>query len=95
MYALEKIQQELEKSQNHEDNAVLHRLIEALEHEGDFPIHELYGLSFCHFQLAMDLLRDWRLARHRRQCGAPSPVDSLRSLKVSRSEAPHQSMVGA
>ena len=92
MYALEKIQQELGTSQNHEDNAVLRRLIEALDRGEDFPIHELYDLNFCHFQLAMELLRDWRLARHRRQGGALPHKDFLRATQAGSSPSPQQAM---
>ena len=42
----------------------LARLTEALAEETDFPLGTLYELNAEAFDLAIDLLRDWRLDRY-------------------------------
>ncbi len=43
---------------------VLRRLTTALGEEREFPICELYEMDLESFQLAVELLQDWRLDRH-------------------------------
>ncbi len=64
MYAADKIHQELAKHESSISGQVFLRLMSALEHHEEFPLHELYELSYAHFQLALELLQEWRLARH-------------------------------
>ncbi|MDD5296329.1 MAG: hypothetical protein PHU46_05390 [Rhodocyclaceae bacterium] len=64
MYTFEKIRQQLTNDHEHPGSEVLSRLMDALEQEEDFPIHELYDLSYSRFQVALDLLREWRLVRY-------------------------------
>ena len=42
----------------------LSRLVLALESEADFPISQIYQLNFDHFNLALEVLREWRLDRY-------------------------------
>lgn len=39
-------------------------LVIALESDGDFPLRDLYSLSYAHFELALKILAEWRLDRH-------------------------------
>jgi hypothetical protein len=43
------------------DLQVVVDLLIALEQSRSFDIEQLTGLSFEHFNLSMDLIRDWRL----------------------------------
>lgn len=42
----------------------LSRLAAALARESDYPLNELYELDADAFDLAIELLRDWRLDRY-------------------------------
>jgi hypothetical protein len=42
----------------------LSRLAESLARESDYPLRELYELDADAFDLAIELLRDWRLDRY-------------------------------
>jgi hypothetical protein len=64
MYIFEKIRQEIADNQKDAGDEVLTRLMNALEQDEDFPIQELYGLSYSRFKIALDLLQEWRLLRH-------------------------------
>ena len=70
MYAAEKIEREIARRETFVSGQVLARLMSALERHEEFPLHELYDLSHAHFQLALELLQEWRLARH---CGHAIP----------------------
>ena len=64
MYVADKIRREIAGHENHVSSQVLSRLMSALERHDEFPLHELYDLSYANFQLAMELLQSWRLARY-------------------------------
>ena len=64
----------------------LTRLVLALESERSFELAELYQLDLDHFDLAIDILKEWRLDRYYagksklfdlslqvRNCSAPTP----------------------
>ena len=42
----------------------LARLVRALESEETFDLADLYELSYDNFQLAIDILKEWRLDRY-------------------------------
>lgn len=42
----------------------LSNLVLALESEGDFDIHRLYDLDLQVFELAIDILKEWRIDRY-------------------------------
>lgn len=42
----------------------LERLLNALESEASFDLDSLYELGFDRFELAVGILREWRLARY-------------------------------
>lgn len=76
MYVIEKIQREIANGQGDASSQVLSRLANSLEEQEDFPLHELYGLSHAQFQLALELMQAWRLARH----GVVPPAPNAASL---------------
>lgn len=42
----------------------LSTLVIALEAERDFPLSQLYTLTYPHFELALEILREWRLDQY-------------------------------
>lgn len=64
MNAIKKVRHYLMKNPDHPSAKVLGRLVITLGEEGEFPLNELYGMDLEAFELAMDLMRDWRLDRH-------------------------------
>lgn len=64
MYIVEKIWKESAIEQNTASERILSRLMECLERQKEFPLHELYELSYAQFQLALELMWAWRLGRH-------------------------------
>ncbi len=43
---------------------ILSRLVLALESEVEFPIANIYQLDFDRFNLALEILREWRIDRY-------------------------------
>jgi hypothetical protein len=64
MNAIKKVRHYLLNNADHPSAKVLGRLVITLGEEGEFPLNELYGMDLEAFELAMDLMRDWRLDRH-------------------------------
>ncbi len=64
MNAIKKVRHYLLKNPDQPSAKVLGRLVVTLGEEGEFPLNELYGMDLEAFELAMDLMRDWRLDRH-------------------------------
>jgi hypothetical protein len=64
MNAIKKVRHYLLKHPDSSSSQVLKRLVVTLGEEGEFPLNELYGMDLEAFDLAMDLMRDWRLDRH-------------------------------
>ena len=64
MLAIKKARKLIEKSPESTTARTLSNLIIALETEQDFSLKTLYQLSLDDFDLAMDVLREWRLDRY-------------------------------
>lgn len=64
MNAIKEIRKYLEKDSTSEQAKILGRLAAALAEERTFPLADLYKLNYDEFQLAVDLLKDWRLDRY-------------------------------
>lgn len=76
MYVLEKIRRELENQRHSGSGRIFERLVNALEREEDFPLHQLYTLNYAQFQLAMELLNTWRLGRYCHKAVPPDAPDA-------------------
>jgi len=63
MRAIQKIQKFIELSPESVDAQALAHLILSLQEEADLSSSDLYKLNAEHFDLAMELLRDWRIDR--------------------------------
>ena len=63
MRAIQKIETFVESSPESVDAQALVRLILSLQAEAELSSSDLYKLNAEHFDLAMELLRDWRIDR--------------------------------
>ena len=63
MRAIKKIKKFIERSPNSTEGITFAELILALESDNEFPVIELYQLNYDEFDLAIELLKDWRIDR--------------------------------
>ena len=63
MLAIKKVKKFIEHSPESTTGLVYSRLILSLEAEEDFRIKELYKLNAHDFELALELMKDWRIDR--------------------------------
>jgi hypothetical protein len=64
MFAIQKLEEYLRTSATPLAARELTRLIEALKSEKEFPLASLYQIDFQAFELAVEVLRDWRIDRY-------------------------------
>lgn len=64
MKAIKKARKLIETSPDTPEARTLSELVVALESEATFPINDLYKLDYDGFELALDVLREWRLDRY-------------------------------
>lgn len=64
MRALKQARKLIEKKPESPAAQALSRLVVALESETPFTLHQLYQLDYDNFELALDVLKEWRLDRY-------------------------------
>lgn len=64
MNAIKAIRKHLEKYPETPSSKALARLVAALAEEKSYPLGELYAMDYDAFEMALELLRDWRLDRY-------------------------------
>ncbi|MGJ7495810.1 hypothetical protein ACSFA8_12080 [Variovorax sp. RT4R15] len=64
MNAIKAARRFIEADSDNESAKILARLVLALESERSFELVALYDLDYKSFQLAIDILREWRLDRY-------------------------------
>lgn len=64
MNAIAQIARRIKQHRTAESDVILRSLIKALGQRGEFPLDALYQLDYESFELALDLLRRWRLSRY-------------------------------
>lgn len=64
MFAIKKARKFIENHPSDPASLTLASLVMALESERSFDLTELYKLSYDKFELAMEILQQWRLDRH-------------------------------
>lgn len=64
MLAIKKARKLIEAKPTDEASVVLADLVLALETEQSYPLHRLYDLDYKRFELAMEILAEWRLDRY-------------------------------
>lgn len=92
MNAIKKVQRYIQTHPGSSASALLVQLAEHLAEERAFPVAKLYEMEMEAFELAVALLRDWRLDRyytgrlHLLEAIGPAPVD-VRQSQPARSSA--------
>lgn len=64
MLAIKKARKLIEAKPTDEASVTLADLVLALETEQSYPLHRLYDLDYKRFELAMEILAEWRLDRY-------------------------------
>lgn len=64
MNAIKTIRKQLEKHPDAPSSKALARLVAALAEEKSYSLADLYAMDYDAFEMALDLLRDWRLDRY-------------------------------
>ena len=64
MNAIRDLRKYLLKNPSSDSAKVLAKLALALANERDFALSDLYRLTFEEFELAIEVMRDWRLDRY-------------------------------
>lgn len=64
MLAIKKARKLIEAKPTDEASLALADLVLALETEQSYPLHRLYDLDYKRFELAMEILAEWRLDRY-------------------------------
>ncbi|MBA4262776.1 MAG: hypothetical protein C0443_12355 [Comamonadaceae bacterium] len=64
MHALKQTRKLIEKKPESPAAQTLSALVVALESESPFALNILYQLDYDHFELALDLIKEWRLDRY-------------------------------
>ena len=64
MRAIKEARKFIAKKSDDPSAQVLARLVLALENESDFPMSDIYKLDLERFQLALNILQEWRLDRY-------------------------------
>ena len=64
MNAIKQVRKYLEQNPTRKSSYFLADLVEALGEERDIPLRDLYELDHEAFELAIELIKDWRLDRY-------------------------------
>jgi negative regulator of replication initiation len=64
MFAIQKLEEYLRTSATPAASRELSRLLDALREEKEFPLSSLYEIDYEAFELAVEVLRDWRIDRY-------------------------------
>ena len=85
MRAIKKIKHIIEQNPQDQASQIFSNLIKSLAEEVDFSIKNLYLLKTSDFQLAMEVLQEWRLDRY--YMGKAKVFDAaLQALVMGKSE---------
>ena len=64
MHAIKEARKFIERNPSDPSAITLSRLVLALESEVEFPVADIYKLDLDRFNLALEILREWRLDRY-------------------------------
>ncbi len=64
MIAIKAARKYIESNPDNADAKALSELVVALETEGQISVPKLYSLNFKNFELAVEVLKEWRLDRY-------------------------------
>jgi hypothetical protein len=83
--SVKKIKRIIEQNPQDQASQIFSKLIKSLAEEVDFSIKDLYLLNTSDFQLAMEVLQEWRLDRY--YMGKAKVFDAaLQALVLGKSE---------
>lgn len=91
MLAIKKARKLIESNPESKTSSVLAGLVLSLETNSSYQLGHLYDLDYKDYELAVDIIREWRLDRHYsskvKLISAAIYVDDLNSLCFSKNEA--------
>jgi hypothetical protein len=64
MRAIKDARKFIQENPSHASALLFSRLVLALESDTEFPLGDLYKMGYDHFDLAIEILREWRLDRY-------------------------------
>lgn len=64
MNAIKKARKFIEQHPEDKDAATMARLVSSLESDSTFCLRDLYDMEYDHFELALSVMKDWRLDRY-------------------------------
>lgn len=64
MYSIQRLENYLNNGASPATSRELSRLVRALREEREYPLSSLYQIDYQAFELAIDVLRDWRVDRY-------------------------------
>jgi hypothetical protein len=64
MRAIHEARNFIERNPSDPSSKTLSNLVKALESEAEFPITHIYQLDLVRFNLALEIVREWRLDRY-------------------------------
>jgi hypothetical protein len=64
MLAVKKARKLIQANPDNSDSKTLSALVIALESDQAFPLGQLYAMNYPRFELAIEILNEWRLDRH-------------------------------
>lgn len=76
MDTLQKVIRKIRMHSDQNSAAALTALIESLDQRAQFDLQRLYQLSYKDFELALELIKDWRLDSYRYEPGSASRIAS-------------------
>lgn len=86
MRAIKKVRLIIAQEPLNETAQIFARLISSLVDEVNFPLKDLYQLESTDFQLAMDILQEWRLDRY--YMGKAKTFDvAMQALQLNKPKA--------
>lgn len=88
MRAIKKARKLIESDPGHRGSVILSKLVIALESGQSFMLNDLYELDYKTFELALEVLSEWRLDRYY------ASKARLLDLSVHLSEMPAQGATG-
>jgi hypothetical protein len=91
MLAIKKARKFIQSNPSDSASQFISSLVLALESEGEISVAQLYKLDYQNFQLAMEILSEWRLDRYYasklRLLDASTQANELNAGKVSTASA--------
>jgi hypothetical protein len=91
MLAIKKARKYIQSNPSDQAAQIISSLVLALESEGEISVAQLYKLDYQNFQLAMEILSEWRLDRYYasklRLIDASTQANELNAGKFSAASA--------